>query len=145
MSTMTVSFPGGKRVDAEYGGYTIRTDQPPQGGGEGTALPPFDLFLASIATCAGIYVLGFCRQRGLPTDGIRLVQRMEVDPVTHMTSKIALEIQVVQQRGDAPQRLIPAKASRIRQHAGFNAQDMFPQALACDPLADQVPGFFTGW
>ena len=48
MSTMTVSFPGGKRVDAEYGGFTIRTDQPPQGGGEGSAPPPFDLFLASI-------------------------------------------------------------------------------------------------
>ena len=56
MSTMIVTFPGGKRVDAEYGGFTVRTDQPPQSGGEGSAPQPFDLFLASIATCAGIYV-----------------------------------------------------------------------------------------
>jgi len=39
-------------------------------------------------------VLGFCRQRGLPTDGIRIVQRMESDPRTRLISDIALEIQV---------------------------------------------------
>jgi hypothetical protein len=31
MPTMLVSFPGGKRVDAEYGGFTIRADQSPDG------------------------------------------------------------------------------------------------------------------
>lgn len=70
---MTVSFPGGARVDAQFGSYTVQTDQPPHAGGEGSAPAPFSLFLASIATCAGVYVLGFCRQRGLPTEGIRIV------------------------------------------------------------------------
>jgi putative redox protein len=89
-----IDFPGGARVDAHFGPYTVKTDQRPSGGAEPSAPPPFALFLASIGTCAGIYVLGFCRQRGLPTDGIRLVQRMEADPLTHMVAKIALEIQV---------------------------------------------------
>lgn len=91
---MAITFPGGARVDAGFGPYTVRTDQPPQAGGEGSAPAPFSLFLASIGTCAGIYVLGFCRQRGLPTDGIRIVQRMETDPLTHLVGKITLDIQV---------------------------------------------------
>jgi putative redox protein len=105
MQEMVITFPGGARVDATFGQYTLRTDQPPQGGGEGSAPTPFAMFLASLGTCAGIYVLGFCRQRGLPTDGIRLVQRMEVDAVTHMTSKVSLEIHVPP---DFPEKYRPA-------------------------------------
>lgn len=92
MNELIVEFPGGARVDAHYGPYTIKTDQPPMGGGEGSAPTPFSLFLASMGTCAGIYVLGFCRQRGLPTEGIRIVQRMESDPRTHLISHVSLEI-----------------------------------------------------
>ena len=91
---MEITFPGGARVDANFGGMSVKTDQPVQGGGTGSAATPFATFLASIGTCAGIYVLGFCRQRGLPTNGIRLIQRMEADPLTHMIAKIALEIQL---------------------------------------------------
>ncbi len=91
---MIVTFPGGARVDAQVGRHTIRTDQPARGGGEDSAPAPFTVFLASIATCAGIYVLGFCKQRGLPTDGIRLVQRVEVDPRTAMVGKIGIDIEV---------------------------------------------------
>jgi ribosomal protein S12 methylthiotransferase accessory factor len=91
---MTITFPGGARVDAQVGPYTIRTDQPPQSGGEGSAPAPFALFLASIGTCAGIYVLGFCRQRGLTTDGIEITQRAEPDPRTGMIAVVRLDIQV---------------------------------------------------
>lgn len=94
MNEFIIDFPGGARVDAHFGPYTVMTDQPPAAGGQGSAPAPFSLFLASIGTCAGIYVLGFCRQRGVPTDGIRIVQRMEASPVTHMVSKITLEIQL---------------------------------------------------
>ena len=92
---MIIDFPGGARVDAHYGPYTIMTDQPPAGGGKGSAPTPFALFLASMGTCAGIYVLGFCKQRGLPTDGIRIVQRALGDPVRRgMVGTVQLEIQV---------------------------------------------------
>lgn len=91
---MIIDFPGGSRVDAHFGGFTVPTDQPVQGGGEGSAPTPFATFLASIGTCAGIYVLGFCRQRGLPTEGLRLVESLEVDRATGMVSKVLLDIQV---------------------------------------------------
>lgn len=92
MATMTVSFPGGKRVDAHYGGFTIRTDQSPKGGGEGSAPQPFDLFLASIATCAGIYVKGYCDARGLSTEGLGLTMHIEHDHERHRIGRLVLEI-----------------------------------------------------
>jgi putative redox protein len=91
---MVIDFPDGARVDAHFGPYTVRTDQPPQGGGQGSAPSPFATFLASLGTCAGIYVLGFCRQRGIPTDGMRLIQRTEADPANGMIRKIQLDIQL---------------------------------------------------
>jgi len=91
---MMVDFPGGARVDAHFGSFTVSTDQPPMGGGTGSAPTPFATFLASLGTCAGIYVLGFCQQRGLPTEGIRIIQRMKSNPFSGMVEQIDLEIQV---------------------------------------------------
>lgn len=91
---MIIDFPGGAKVDATFGGFTVKTDQPPMGGGDGSAPSPFETFLASIGTCAGIYVLGFCRQRGLSTEGIRIIQRTRRDPMTGLVGQVDLEIQV---------------------------------------------------
>ena len=87
-----LSFPGGDRVDAHFGGFTVPTDQPSPQSGRGSAPAPFALFLTSIATCAGIYVLRFCQERGLPTEGLRMVQRSIPDPATGLIGRIELEI-----------------------------------------------------
>jgi putative redox protein len=87
---MIIDFPGGSRVDAHFGSFAVQTDQPPAA----SAPTPFALFLSSIGTCAGIYVLGFCRQRGLATDGIKIIQRINSNPTNGMVEKIELEIQV---------------------------------------------------
>jgi putative redox protein len=91
---MLIDFPGGARVDAHFSQFTVQTDQPPQGGGQSSAPTPFATFLASLGTCAGIYVLGFCRQRGIPAEGIRLLQRMESNPLTGLVNRITLDIQL---------------------------------------------------
>jgi ribosomal protein S12 methylthiotransferase accessory factor len=87
-----VSFPGGKRVDARVGDFVLRTDQPAELGGEGSAPGPFDLFLASLATCAGIYALGFCQARKLSTEGLSIRQHVDIDPETKLPSKVRLEL-----------------------------------------------------
>jgi putative redox protein len=89
-----VTFAGGKRVDAAAGGFTIHTDQPVAAGGEGSAPAPFDLFLASLATCAGLYVLGFCQARGIPTDEVQLVQRSTRDAKSGRLEHVAIEVVV---------------------------------------------------
>lgn len=85
-----IDFPGNSRVDAHFDNFSIPTDQPPTA----SAPTPFAVFLSSIGTCAGIYVLGFCKQRNLPTNDLRIVQRMHSDPLSGMVDKIDLEIQV---------------------------------------------------
>lgn len=85
---MQIVFPGGARVDAVSNGMVIPTDQ------NGSAPAPFSLFLASIGTCAGIYVLSFCQQRGLPTDDIQIIQRMNFNPMTRMIDEVELDIQL---------------------------------------------------
>ncbi len=104
---MVVSFPGGKKVDAQYRGFTIQTDQSIDNGGESSAPAPFDFFLASIGTCAGIYVLQFCQHRNIPTEKIRLIQRMERNGDTRMVEKIVIEIRVP---SDFPQNYRAAMA-----------------------------------
>ena len=89
-----ITFPGGKKVDANFKGFTIKTVQPIYGGGENSAPAPFDLFLASIGTCAGIYVLSFCQQRNIPTENIKIIQKHLPDATGRGIGTIELEIQV---------------------------------------------------
>ena len=83
---MEITFPGGAAVDAQLGNLVVHTDQ------DGSAPAPFGLFLASIGTCAGIYVLGFCQQRNLPTEGIKIIQRLHLNPVNRMVAEVDLDI-----------------------------------------------------
>jgi len=92
MESVEITFPGGKRVDAKVGNHIVHTDQPIAAGGEDTAVAPFDLFLASLATCAGLYVLGFCQARKISTDGITMRQSVDVDPETKLAARIRLEV-----------------------------------------------------
>ncbi len=89
-----VTLPGGSRVDALWRGFAFLTDQPVHAGGGNTAPSPFDLFLASLATCAGYYVLAFCQERKIPTEGITLVQRMEKGPKSKLIEMVRIEIRL---------------------------------------------------
>jgi len=73
---LVIRLPGGRRVDAQIRGHTLRTDQPTDNGGEDSAPSPFETFLASIGTCAGIFIQGFCANRKIPYEGIEIIQRM---------------------------------------------------------------------
>jgi putative redox protein len=89
-----VTFDGGKVITAHINGHSIRTDQPLDNGGGNTAPAPFELFLASIGTCAGIYVKSFCDRRQIPTDGIKINQTMEFDEVKKVPRVISIDIQL---------------------------------------------------
>ncbi|MDZ7743699.1 MAG: hypothetical protein U5Q03_18680 [Bacteroidota bacterium] len=75
---MEIYFGGPRKVFADVNGFTIKTDQHPRGGGEGEFPEPFTLFLASLGTCAGIFVKGFCDQRGIDTSNIKLRQEQSL-------------------------------------------------------------------
>lgn len=94
MALVEVGFPGGKKVDANIKGFEVRTDQPVAGGGEGSAPSPFDLFLASIATCAGIYAVSFCQSKDLSTEGMKLELDGERDPDTGLIGTMTLNLKL---------------------------------------------------
>ena len=89
-----ISFPGGKKVNADFFGRIIETDQSQRAGGEGSAPEPFALFLSSIGTCAGIYVLGFLQSRGLDTEGLQIRQQLDMHPATGKLVGVRLKIDV---------------------------------------------------
>jgi ribosomal protein S12 methylthiotransferase accessory factor len=98
---MEITFAGGKKVNASFKGHLHRTDQPVTAGGENSAPSPYELFLASIGTCAGIYVKSFCDQRNLPTENIKLIQSLQMNPETKLPLKISIDIQLP---GDFPEK-----------------------------------------
>jgi ribosomal protein S12 methylthiotransferase accessory factor len=93
---MEITIDGGKVITAHLKGHTIRTDQPLDNGGTNTAPAPFDLFLASIGTCAGIYIKSFCDRRQIPTDGIKIIQTMEFDEEKKVPKIFKLDIRLPQ-------------------------------------------------
>ncbi|OGQ98290.1 MAG: osmotically inducible protein C [Deltaproteobacteria bacterium RIFOXYA12_FULL_61_11] len=89
---MTISFPGGKKVDAAFEGFVVPTDQAIEAGGEGSAPEPFSLFLASLGTCAGLYVLGFLNGRNIPTEGLSLQLSTVWDEQRKLVSDLTLRV-----------------------------------------------------
>ncbi len=89
---MDIRFPGGLEVEALHDGFSIVTDQPAAQGGAGAAPTPFDLFLASVGTCAGLYALRFCQQRNLETEGLSLKVTPEYADGGKRVSRISIAI-----------------------------------------------------
>jgi len=91
---MEITFPGGKKIDAEFKKYTVHTDQPRDEGGDGSAPEPYDLFLASLATCAGVYILYFCEKRSIAVDGLRMTVQAEKNEKTHLFETIRMRVKL---------------------------------------------------
>ena len=72
MSGFKVTFPGNKKMDVAFNKFIIKTDQAKESGGDESAPEPFDVFIASIGTCAGIYAKSFCDVRKLSTDNMHI-------------------------------------------------------------------------
>jgi ribosomal protein S12 methylthiotransferase accessory factor len=89
-----IYFDGNKKVNAIIEGFTVKTDQSIQSGGENSAPTPFNMFLASLGTCAGIYVKSFCDQRGIETADIRISMDYVYDPAQKLIVKFIMLIHV---------------------------------------------------
>jgi putative redox protein len=131
---MEIYFPGGKKVYADYKGFTIETDQPVAAGGEGSAPAPFDLFMASIGTCAGIYLLAFLEQRGLATAEAGVSMIREVDPQTGLVSRIRLDLHLP---ADFPEKYRDAVVRAVEQCAVKRHLNQ-PPAFDVRPLVGAV-------
>ncbi len=92
MKTITVQFPGGKKVDACFEAFTVHTDQRLEHGGDQTAPSPFDLFFVALATCAGIAALDYCHKHKLTADDLAITLRAHRHPVLPRYDRIVLDV-----------------------------------------------------
>lgn len=91
---MEIYFEGKKKVFAEINGYTVKTDQAVRSGGDAEYPEPFTMFLASLGTCAGIYVKSFCDQRGIPAENIRLTTKEQFNSLKKIIDHVEINIHV---------------------------------------------------
>lgn len=89
---MEVTFPGGKKVNSTYKGFSVETDQPKNEGGDGSAPEPYDLFLSSIGTCAGVYVVYFCHERGIDTSDLKMTVQFDRNEKKHLVEAVRIHI-----------------------------------------------------
>jgi len=90
--SMEIVFPGNKKVNAVYKGFTLETDQSKNEGGDGSAPEPYDLFLASIGTCAGVYVVYFCDERGIDTSKIKMNLQFVRNEKKHLIETVHIHL-----------------------------------------------------
>jgi putative redox protein len=115
---MEIKFPSGKKVESHYGGFTVKTDQPVTEGGSGSAPSPFELFLASIGTCTGYYVLSFCQKNNIPTEQMRLTANIQRNLETHLVETIRIEIHVPKEFPEKYKNAVvkAAEACAVKRH-----------------------------
>jgi ribosomal protein S12 methylthiotransferase accessory factor len=89
---LIVKFGDGLKIDVEYKGFVVKTDQPAREGGGGTAPSPFDYFLVSLAACAGFYALAFCRERKISVEGLAVTMTTERGEVSKMIDKVMISV-----------------------------------------------------
>ncbi|OGS08561.1 MAG: osmotically inducible protein OsmC [Elusimicrobia bacterium RIFOXYA12_FULL_51_18] len=94
MSDMEITFGGNKKINAAFHGFEIQTDQPKSAGGDGSAPTPFDLFLASLGTCAGIFAVGFMQSRKLSTEGFKILLSFDWDESSHLVKKVTMKMKL---------------------------------------------------
>lgn len=92
MAQIEVDFPGGVAVSAKIGNFTVVSDQPVSNGGGGAAPSPFELFMVSLANCAAYFAVAFCRERDIPTGGMRLTADFEKNPETKVLSTVRINL-----------------------------------------------------
>ncbi len=94
MDEFSLTFPGGKKIEIDYGNHKLLTDQKLEDGGEDEGMSPFDLFLASIIACSGSVALGFLRRRNISTKDLKIRMYPDYDEEENRVNKLRIEVDV---------------------------------------------------
>ncbi|MCP4177321.1 MAG: osmotically inducible protein C [bacterium] len=124
-NNMEITFDGGKVVTAHIGDFEIKTDQSIKDGGEGSAPSPYHLFLASLGTCAGVYIQSFCERRNISTDKIKIIQNVENDSITGLAADIKFDIQLPDDFPDKYRKAMINSAELCKVKKTIDAQPKF--------------------
>ncbi len=105
MSGFKVTFPGNKKIDVAFNNFKIKTDQAKENGGDETAPEPYDVFISSLAACAGIYAKSFCDVRKLSTNNMYISCNVSFKEEQKLMDQVNITLHVNQ---DFPEKYIKA-------------------------------------
>ncbi|KKR31818.1 MAG: hypothetical protein UT63_C0059G0001 [Candidatus Gottesmanbacteria bacterium GW2011_GWC2_39_8] len=91
---MTISYKEGEKFIASCRGHEITIDQPLDNGGKDEGPTPPELFIASLGSCIGVYVLAYCKNAKINTEGMAINVKWEKakDPDRIGTIKVDIKL-----------------------------------------------------
>jgi len=72
-----IKYIGGMKFEAKNRSHSVIIDQPQASGDEDKGFTPPELFVDSLGSCIGVYVLGFCKNTGLNPNGMKITMDWE--------------------------------------------------------------------
>ncbi|MDP2981499.1 MAG: OsmC family protein [Candidatus Omnitrophota bacterium] len=73
MEHTEVKYIDGKKFSAQNRKHAVIVDQPEDNGGNDQGPTPPELFVDSLGSCIGVYVLAFCKNTGLNPNGMKII------------------------------------------------------------------------
>jgi putative redox protein len=149
MIETTIRYLNGVQFEVEARGHTLVCDQPREGGGDDAGMTPPELMLASLASCAGYYVVQYLKFRTLPLEGLTV--RVEAEKAQQPARLGSFRILV-----DAPQITDPRHFTGIHRaaekclihntllHSPSIAIEVVPSGCEQDRVAGSLVGQTAG-
>jgi len=113
---MLIEYAGGKKLIAHHRGLQTGSDQPESGGGENTALTPTELFVASLAMCAGVFVVYFAERHDIALEGMRIAADYEMADSPRRVASIKLRISIPHPLAERQQAALQRAAEQCVVH-----------------------------
>lgn len=77
MGYAEIKYISGKKFSAHNRAHSIIIDQPKEEAGQDEGLTPPELFVDSLGSCIGVYILAFCKNTGLNPAGMKIILEWE--------------------------------------------------------------------
>jgi putative redox protein len=103
---LTATYHDGMRHDITSGKHRVITDQPVTDGGQDAGMSPVELFVGSLASCAGYFVGRYCERHQISTKGLSVEAEWTMAEQPHRVGQITLTIHV-------PHRITAAQSERL--------------------------------
>ena len=109
MPTITTTYQGDMAFEAVLGNHRLLIDVPPSMGGRDRAPTPPELFVASLGSCVGAFVAGYCERTGLDardmTVDVRFAKASEPTRLTDLVVVVNLPHARCEAREEAIRRV----------------------------------------
>ena len=92
MEELKIDYLGGIGFQAKARGHAMTIDLAKEKGGLDQGMNPPEVFIASLGSCIGVYVVRYCQNAGLNTEGLNIAMAWKLSDDKHKISEINIGI-----------------------------------------------------